>query len=906
MVRVFIKGGVWKNSEDEILKAAVMKYGKHQWARVASLLNRKSAKQCKARWNEWLDPSVKKVEWSREEEEKLLHLAKLMPSQWKTIAASLEGRTAIQCQEHYERLLDEAALSNQQSQGDTANAASSEALRRHTLRPGDIDSHPETKPARPDPIDMDEDEIEMLQEARARLANTQGKKAKRKQREKMLNEAKRLADLQKRRELKQAGLLSSAMRKKNRNKREIDLGVEIPFHKPAPAGFHDVSVEREKVEDIRVKRLKSVNLKEVNEAQYRSRDREAALSQKKEEARLRSLERANAALAIATVSKKSDPISERNRGLLVMPEPQVKEDELRQVVKLAKQQESMLMPPPPSRAMGVTDALLGDYSDRPLPTTVRTPLNQSVPSRANSILKEASQLREREQGQTPLLNAVHNTEDEDDDEVDDMAHNTNNNIEGSVAASMSTPQFERAIVDQTPLNLAPRDELGLNPHNQNGDSVSVASSAFLSTIASTTIGGRSIKEIAREERRAAKRARLELQLALKNLPAPQFEYELSIPDAPLEDTDEEKKKSSEMVLDASHIEKLELEKLRKEAEQIYERQSTVLKRKDLPRPSASIQLQSKKRKTSSNGNTIQEYVNMYDEDVKDDESNIKYREAAKLVSEEMMTLVQHDVYAHPPETNFVETSQKKKKKKEKKTTKQKKAKPVVLEHISDENLQIARGVLESEAKALMEEQIQAERLSLMKKSSTSGEIDVSQTDAINSLFQRNINSSVENASSRKMLYLDTSEEYEEDQNPKWINTTTNNEKPSFTKSERLKALTLQFTALKSTSEKLQSKTSKLKSKLGIKLGGYTKRASDLSDGILHHFAQLQHLRIEESVYGKLEQTEEKAMESRRDKSMADLSRLKDIKERLKGEYESKLALRDELWVDSKKKEGSSM
>ena len=31
------------------------------------------------------------------------------------------------------------------------------------LRAGDIDPHPdETKPARPDPIDMDEDEIEMF------------------------------------------------------------------------------------------------------------------------------------------------------------------------------------------------------------------------------------------------------------------------------------------------------------------------------------------------------------------------------------------------------------------------------------------------------------------------------------------------------------------------------------------------------------------------------------------------------------------------------------------------------------------------------------------------------------------------------------------------------------------------
>jgi len=59
---------------------------------------------------------------------------------------------------------------------------------------------------------MDEDEIEMLQEARARLANTQGKKAKRKGREKMLNEAKRLADLQKRRELKAAGIISGDAR----------------------------------------------------------------------------------------------------------------------------------------------------------------------------------------------------------------------------------------------------------------------------------------------------------------------------------------------------------------------------------------------------------------------------------------------------------------------------------------------------------------------------------------------------------------------------------------------------------------------------------------------------------------------------------------------------------------------
>jgi Myb-like DNA-binding domain len=60
-MKVIVKGGVWKNTEDEVLKAAVSKYGKNQWARISSLLVRKTPKQCKARWYEWLDPSIKKV-----------------------------------------------------------------------------------------------------------------------------------------------------------------------------------------------------------------------------------------------------------------------------------------------------------------------------------------------------------------------------------------------------------------------------------------------------------------------------------------------------------------------------------------------------------------------------------------------------------------------------------------------------------------------------------------------------------------------------------------------------------------------------------------------------------------------------------------------------------------------------
>lgn len=134
-----------------------------------------------------------------------------MPTQWRTIAP-IVGRTPAQCLERYQRLLDEAEVRD----SDRANelgltgavghetGPSADDVRK--LRPGEVDPEPETKPARPDPVDMDEDEKEMLSEARARLANTQGKKAKRKARERQLEEARRLTALQKRRELKAAGI----------------------------------------------------------------------------------------------------------------------------------------------------------------------------------------------------------------------------------------------------------------------------------------------------------------------------------------------------------------------------------------------------------------------------------------------------------------------------------------------------------------------------------------------------------------------------------------------------------------------------------------------------------------------------------------------------------------------------
>uniref|UniRef100_A0AC35FM04 Uncharacterized protein n=1 Tax=Panagrolaimus sp. PS1159 TaxID=55785 RepID=A0AC35FM04_9BILA len=333
MVRVIIKGGVWKNTEDEILKAAIMKYGKNQWSRIASLLHRKSAKQCKARWYEWLDPRIKKTEWSREEDEKLLHLAKIMPTQWRTIAP-IVGRTATQCLERYEQLLDEA---QRRAEGLEEGEALREAKK---LKPGEVDPTPETKPARPDPIDMDEDELEMLSEARARLANTQGKKAKRKAREKQLAEARRLASLQKRRELRAAGIYAGNGLYRMMKKGIIDYNLEIPFEKPVPAGFHDpVEDEYDKSAVTR----QTEKRRDQIEAEERRKDKKKITKRRADD---------NPESIFAQKQ-------EHKRSKLVLPEPQVSDKELEDIVKIGQTSDSIreLIDENP------TSTLLHDYSD---------------------------------------------------------------------------------------------------------------------------------------------------------------------------------------------------------------------------------------------------------------------------------------------------------------------------------------------------------------------------------------------------------------------------------------------------------------------------------------------------------------------------------------------------------------
>mmetsp|Transcript_66749 Transcript_66749/g.118094 ORF Transcript_66749/g.118094 Transcript_66749/m.118094 type:complete len:797 (-) Transcript_66749:68-2458(-) len=548
-MRILIKGGVWKNSEDEVLKAAVMKYGLNNWSRVASLLARKSPKQCKSRWYEWLDPSVKKTEWTREEEEKLLHLAKLFPTQWRTIAP-IVGRTAYQCLEHYEKLLDQAQGRDEMDEDDPRR-----------LKPGEIDPHPETKPARADPIDMDEDEKEMLSEARARLANTRGKKAKRKAREKQLEEARRLAALQKRRELKAAGI-STAKRYKSR--KFIDYGEEVPFEAAPPMGFHETGAEETPSVTMGLANVTLQAIEDKNRAEEEKRRR------KDDERKLKRLKEDNLPEAIEMINKLNDPAQLRKRTALSLPAPQLNDEELETIVKMGADAAAL-------QAQSVdtsTAGLVQSYGETPGSTPLRTPKQQ------NTILMEAQDAIARTAMQTPLYgesNPAMNETDWSGAMPTPKPTSITPNLYAEQARTGMTPGATPGMTPgATPGRGRPGATPGMTP-GPPGTPGSAAAEKSLRDGLALNQGEEDLDQMPEKLRKANQR--MQMQAALGSLPAPLNEVEISMPEL-MEEEDTGEKPLEEDAADADkRREKEEQERLEIERK----KQSQPVKR-GLPRP----------------------------------------------------------------------------------------------------------------------------------------------------------------------------------------------------------------------------------------------------------------------------------------------------------------------------------
>ncbi|KDQ54875.1 hypothetical protein JAAARDRAFT_37988 [Jaapia argillacea MUCL 33604] len=100
-------GRPWTPQEDDLLKQAVAIHGENDnWKTVALFVPGRTNKACRKRWRHSLCPTVKKSAWTQEEDNLLLQLYGKHSTKWSLIARQIPGRTDDACSKRYREALD--------------------------------------------------------------------------------------------------------------------------------------------------------------------------------------------------------------------------------------------------------------------------------------------------------------------------------------------------------------------------------------------------------------------------------------------------------------------------------------------------------------------------------------------------------------------------------------------------------------------------------------------------------------------------------------------------------------------------------------------------------------------------------------------------------------------------------
>lgn len=104
----FYKYKKWTKDEDSILKKAILYYGPKNWQQISYCLDGRNNSQCFHRWMKGINPKIKRDKWTCHEDLTLgIALTKIYGfKKWSKIANHLPGRTDIQCRERWCNILD--------------------------------------------------------------------------------------------------------------------------------------------------------------------------------------------------------------------------------------------------------------------------------------------------------------------------------------------------------------------------------------------------------------------------------------------------------------------------------------------------------------------------------------------------------------------------------------------------------------------------------------------------------------------------------------------------------------------------------------------------------------------------------------------------------------------------------
>lgn len=89
-----------------LLVNAVERHGSNDWKAVASEVPNRTNKACRKRWLHSLSPEIKKSAWTASEDKTLLDLYAVYGGKWSTIARHIPGRTDDACSKRYREALD--------------------------------------------------------------------------------------------------------------------------------------------------------------------------------------------------------------------------------------------------------------------------------------------------------------------------------------------------------------------------------------------------------------------------------------------------------------------------------------------------------------------------------------------------------------------------------------------------------------------------------------------------------------------------------------------------------------------------------------------------------------------------------------------------------------------------------